>query len=323
MAFVKLDCGILDSTLWVDRGAREVFLTALLMATPREVIEPLRTLAVRTMDPEPFEVPAGWYGFVEAAGPGIVNRAGLPLEDGMAALERLAAPDLQSRSPEFEGRRLVRVSGGFVVLNFMKYRDRDHSAAERSRRYRNRKKQGDQPDPPAPEAPPAPVEAPPGRIDFDRIRAGERVTPRRDATTDTRDAVAPEPSPVTEPPNVTQAEADAEAEEPQLQQRSTADALARFPAEYRGDVETALGASPQPYALARELIAMVEGMHGRPVAPDTLGRAVRDLLLSGGPITGLRLRAFAGGTERASRRRGSAPAPSPAGTAIDPLPEVS
>ena len=35
---------------------------------------------------------------------------------------------------------MVRVNGGFVVLNFMKYRDFDHSAADRMRKLRERKK---------------------------------------------------------------------------------------------------------------------------------------------------------------------------------------
>src|SRR3990167_930952 len=44
MPFVKLDCGILDSTLWFDRDARDVFLTALLMAVPYEVRESTPTI---------------------------------------------------------------------------------------------------------------------------------------------------------------------------------------------------------------------------------------------------------------------------------------
>jgi hypothetical protein len=34
----------------------------------------------------------------------------------------------------------VRVDGGFLVLNFMKFRDRDYGGAERQKRYRERKK---------------------------------------------------------------------------------------------------------------------------------------------------------------------------------------
>ena len=141
MAFVKLDCGILNSTLWIDREARELFVTALLMAEPYEVRTPMEQLQVRTLDKTGFVVPPGWYGFVPAAGVGIIRRAGLDLEQGIAALERLGSPELESRTPDFEGRRLVRVDGGFIALNFDKYRQKDHTAAERSRRYRE-KKQG-------------------------------------------------------------------------------------------------------------------------------------------------------------------------------------
>ncbi len=56
----------------------------------------------------------------------------------MSALERLGEPESESRSPEFEGRRMVRVNGGWIILNFDKYRKKDHTAAERSKRYRER-----------------------------------------------------------------------------------------------------------------------------------------------------------------------------------------
>lgn len=138
MSFVKLDCGILDSTLWVDREARELFITALLMAVPVVLDGGKRQLEVRTLAETGFEVPPGKYGFVAAAGQGIVRRAGMEFEAGMAALERLGAPEPDSRTPDFEGRRLVRVSGGYVVLNFRMYRDKDHTAVERMKRYRER-----------------------------------------------------------------------------------------------------------------------------------------------------------------------------------------
>jgi hypothetical protein len=138
MAFVKLDCGILDSTLWIDRESREVFITALLMAEPYETTVPLPQVKVRAIELTGWEVPPGWYGFVHAAGVGIIRRAGVEKEVGMVALEALGEPEIESRSKDFEGRRLVRVDGGFIVLNFMKYRDRDYTTAERSRRYRER-----------------------------------------------------------------------------------------------------------------------------------------------------------------------------------------
>jgi hypothetical protein len=140
MSFVKLDTGILDSTLWVARDPREVFITALLMAMPREFDEPMQAYKPGSLETYGFVVPPGWYGFVEASGPGIVRRAGVPPDAGMEALQQLCEPDPESRSSEWEGRRMVRVNGGYVILNFMKYRDKDNSAAERARRYRERQK---------------------------------------------------------------------------------------------------------------------------------------------------------------------------------------
>ena len=145
MSFVKLDCGMLDSTLWVDREARELFITALLMAKPIELREPMKQIDVRSLELTGFEVPPGWYGFVEAAGTGIVRRAGMDSEAGLNALERLGSPDNESRTPDHEGRRLVRVDGGFISLNYDLYRTKDHNNAERCRRYRQKKLDGKQP----------------------------------------------------------------------------------------------------------------------------------------------------------------------------------
>lgn len=103
-------------------------------------MEPVKQIEVRTLDYTGFEVPAGWYGFVPAAGVGIVRRALVSPESGMSALEALGNEDIESRSSDFGGRRLIRMDGGYLVLNFMKYRDRDYTTAERSRRYRERKK---------------------------------------------------------------------------------------------------------------------------------------------------------------------------------------
>lgn len=140
MPFVKLDIGILDSSLWLERTQREVFITALLMAEPHELKEPAPEIRVRSLEYTGFVVPAGWYGFIHAAGVGILHRAGISKEEGMQALEALVAEDYESKDPDYGGRRLVRVDGGYIVLNFMKYRDQDYSAKERMQRLRERKK---------------------------------------------------------------------------------------------------------------------------------------------------------------------------------------
>ena len=140
MPFLKLDIKILTSSVWIDRDVRDVFLTALLLAEPFELRQEIEQLEVRELKPTGFVVPPGWYGFVEAAGIGIVNQALVKYEDGLTALEKLGAPDQNSRSQEFDGRRVVRVNHGYIVLNFMAYREKDHTTRERSRRYRLRKK---------------------------------------------------------------------------------------------------------------------------------------------------------------------------------------
>jgi hypothetical protein len=75
---------------------------------------------------------------VGAADSGIINRALLSMEEGLPALRALGEPDIKSRSQEYDGRRLVRVNHGYIVLNFMRYRDRDTTAAARAQRYRDR-----------------------------------------------------------------------------------------------------------------------------------------------------------------------------------------
>jgi hypothetical protein len=143
MAFVKLDTAILRSTLWFERLQRELFITALLMAEPFEAREKMPQIEIRSLKETGWQVPRGWYGFVSAAGVGIIRMAAIDEADTEAALdalEKLGSPEGTSRSMDFDGRRMVRVDGGFVVLNYMKYRDKDHSAAERQRRYRLRQK---------------------------------------------------------------------------------------------------------------------------------------------------------------------------------------
>jgi hypothetical protein len=141
MPFVKLDTRILQSTLWFERDARELFITALLMAEPREIQEPAPQLKVDAIEYTGFEVPPGWYGFVPAAGIGIIRQAGIDREPGLKALAELGSPDKESRSSEYEGRRLVRVNGGYIILNYVKYRERDVTSADRNRRWRQKQKE--------------------------------------------------------------------------------------------------------------------------------------------------------------------------------------
>ena len=138
MPFVKLDCGILNSTLWFEKDVRDVFITALLMAEPMEFDKAIPQIAVDSLEYTGWEAPPGWYGYVPAAGVSIASRAGLEKDAGIEALRRLGAPESSSRTPDFEGRRMIRIDGGYLILNYMKYRERDYTTAERSKRYRER-----------------------------------------------------------------------------------------------------------------------------------------------------------------------------------------
>jgi hypothetical protein len=49
--------------------------------------------------------------------------ANIPAEHAEQAVQELEAADPNSRSPEFDGRRIERIPGGWRVLNYEKYRD--------------------------------------------------------------------------------------------------------------------------------------------------------------------------------------------------------
>ena len=130
---------MLNSTIWLDRDSRDIFITALLMAVPHELRQTADEIVTRSLEHTGWSVPPGWYGVVPAAGIGIISRCGsIDPEAGYSALEKLASVDLESRTPAFDGRRMVRINGGFIVLNFFKHRDRDHTAPDRMRRFRER-----------------------------------------------------------------------------------------------------------------------------------------------------------------------------------------
>ena len=91
MAFVKLDTGILDSSLWVeDAATRIVFITMLAMS-----------------DAE---------GLCAATAPGIARRANLPLGQVRKALAELEGPDPESRT--LEGRFKIALPSGASLQRF-------------------------------------------------------------------------------------------------------------------------------------------------------------------------------------------------------------
>jgi hypothetical protein len=95
--FTKLFSGIIHSSIWCeDNDTRIVWITLLAMCGPD--------------------------GTVEASIPGLASAAKISLDKCEKALEKLKEPDKYSRSSEFEGRRIEKIEGGFLILNYQKYR---------------------------------------------------------------------------------------------------------------------------------------------------------------------------------------------------------
>jgi hypothetical protein len=120
--FVKVYGAILDSSVWAEPlSTRVVWITMLAMADR--------------------------HGHVAASSDGISRRANVPLKATDHAIEVLAAPDVRSRSSDFEGRRIERVEGGYRILNYKKYRDlqspAQRAAAERQKKWRESRKDGE------------------------------------------------------------------------------------------------------------------------------------------------------------------------------------
>jgi hypothetical protein len=85
----------------------------------------------------------------------VASELGAEVEQVERAIEYLTAPDPDSRSPEEEGRRMIRVSQfGYRVVNHEKYQDRGRDRTAYWRRYRERKKSATVAQPSAPVAQP-------------------------------------------------------------------------------------------------------------------------------------------------------------------------
>ena len=117
--FVKIYASITRSSVWLESNeTRLVWITMLVAAGPD--------------------------GVVEASVGGLAHLARVTKAECRAALDVLEAPDADSRSEEHDGRRVEKVDGGWLVLNHAKYRerqsDRNAKAADRQRRWRERKR---------------------------------------------------------------------------------------------------------------------------------------------------------------------------------------
>lgn len=115
--FVKLDCGIVDSTIWAE---------------PDDVLRAWIALLAK----------ADAYGIVRVSIPALAILCRTTTARAAEIIEIFKAPDRYSRSPEFDGRRVEERDGALVLLNYVKHREltqgKPGSHAERQRRYRDR-----------------------------------------------------------------------------------------------------------------------------------------------------------------------------------------
>jgi hypothetical protein len=110
IVFTKLFASITESTVWMEPDhVRLIWITMLAVADRQ--------------------------GRIFASVPGLAYRARVdrPLVDD--ALARLMAPDPDSRTKDFDGRRIEEIDGGWRILNHSKYRAlRDEEAIKESKR---------------------------------------------------------------------------------------------------------------------------------------------------------------------------------------------
>lgn len=117
--FVKLHRSTLYSTIWqASHTTRLVWVTMLMLADQ--------------------------HGEVMASVPGLADAAKVSLSDCEQALAELAAPDPYSRTPDYEGRRIEPIPGGWRLINYALYREHgsieERRAKDRERQARHRRR---------------------------------------------------------------------------------------------------------------------------------------------------------------------------------------
>lgn len=119
MGYAKLFSSITESSLWSE---------------PKEV----RLLFVTML------AKANSVGFVEASKHGLARAANLQPSEVYRAIRILESPDMDSKNPDCEGRRIIPAPGGWIVLNYEDYRSRQSEEERREymreymRKYRSK-----------------------------------------------------------------------------------------------------------------------------------------------------------------------------------------
>lgn len=98
MGYAKLFSSIIHSTIWREEPHTKILWVTMLAMADK-------------------------YGHVLASAPGLADAARISLDQCLHALDILQAPDPYSRTQDFEGKRVLSVDGGWVLLNYSKYRN--------------------------------------------------------------------------------------------------------------------------------------------------------------------------------------------------------
>jgi len=113
MPFVKLDCGIVDSTIFCE---------------PNDVFKAWITLLAK----------AGPDGIARITAPALGLLCRVSPDRAEEILEQFSQPEKHSRTQADQGMRIRRVDGGYMVINYEKYRSHDYGAKERMKALRQR-----------------------------------------------------------------------------------------------------------------------------------------------------------------------------------------
>ena len=97
-SYAKLFSSILDSSIWCESLPVKVLWISMLARADRG-------------------------GIVIASVPGLAKLAGISTKECRDGLERLSSPDPESGTKDFGGRRIMEVDRGWVILNYVKFRD--------------------------------------------------------------------------------------------------------------------------------------------------------------------------------------------------------
>ena len=120
MGFTKLDSGIVDSSIWSEPNATRVVWITMLAKSDQN-------------------------GYVACSYPGLLRASNVTKEEFEIAIEALESPDKYSRTQDFEGRRIEKIEGGWLILNHEKYRLHNdlqrEKTKERVKKYRELKKE--------------------------------------------------------------------------------------------------------------------------------------------------------------------------------------